>query len=482
MRSIRRYLIRTLALTIIAAISLAALAAYLITDHELEEILDTQLSIHSRLVAGQLSRQPTQDDLLQLAAYMSLPGDPALVYRNGQPLPPAAPNNRDGVPARLYHEEERKLVLGFWDRQRAPVLLGGPWNSPGPFPAPQQEGFRWETFDGKRWRVFSMFDARSDRWISMGLRSRFHTALVERITWNNLIPLLLLLPLLLWLMGRIIRRGLAPISTLSAQVKSRGANDLRRLDGAVPDELDELYQSLNGFIDRLEKTLERERRFTADAAHEMRTPLAALRIHLDNAQAGETLSLGKAYTGVERLQRVVEQLLVLARLDQSSSTCPTTIDVYPVVAELVAEMWPLAHARHQTLTLTGLNRLDVMADEINVGILFRNLLDNAIRYTPEGGRIDIVLARKGTSAKLFVRDTGPGLPEALLGKVTERFRRAADQSTTGSGLGLSIVTELAKRQQATLVLENRSPHGLEAQILWAASDTPSSGLSPGHVR
>ena len=462
MTSIRGYLIRALTLVLAIAGGVAGTAAYLITDHELAEILDTQLSLHSRIVAGQISPNTTLEEYAHIAERLDIPDYPARVFRDGKMLP----DDADETPAPLYHEEERKLVLGFWNTDGSPRLLAGKWNTAGPFPAPRKEGFRWEEYDGHRWRVFSMFDAGSNVWISLGLRNTFHEETIERITWNNLLPMLILLPALLWLMSRIIRRGLAPISDLSRQVQGRDARDLRRLTTQVPRELQGLRQSLNDFIARLEETLERERRFTADAAHELRTPLAALRIHLDNARAGEQHSLQKAYTGVERLQRVVEQLLILARLDRSTKLPSVTTDIYPIVVELMADLWPLAHARGQQLTLKGLTRLEVCADGVEVGILARNLLDNALRYTPAGGYIEVELGLSGTSPQLIIRDTGPGLPEELLDKVTERFRRAADQRTTGSGLGLSIVSELAQRQQARLVLANRRPHGLEVSVTW----------------
>lgn len=465
MTSIRRYLIRALTLILAIAGGVAVTAAYLITDHELAEILDTQLSLHSRIVAGQISPGTTLDEYARIADRLDIPNYQALVYRDGK----AISEGTDETPATLYHEEERKLVLGFWNADGSPRLLAGKWNAAGPFPAPRKEGFRWEEYDGHRWRVFSMFDTASDTWISLGLRNTFHEEFVERITWNNLLPMLILLPVLLWFMNRIIRRGLAPINDLSRQVQGRDARDLRRLATKVPRELQGLRQSLNGFIARLEETLERERRFTADAAHELRTPLAALRIHLDNARAGEQQSLQKAYTGVERLQRVVEQLLILARLDRSTTLSSDTTDIYPIVVELMADLWPLAHARDQHLTLKGLTRIEVSADGVEVGILLRNLLDNALRYTPAGGYVEVELGFSGTSPQLIVRDTGPGLPEDLLDKVTERFRRAADQRTTGSGLGLSIVSELAQQQQARLVLANRRPHGLEASVTWGMS-------------
>jgi len=461
--SIHRYLVRTLALLLTLIAALTVVAAYLIAHHELEEILDAELSLQSRIVSGWLSRGMSSEEYEHLAQRLSQPGHPALLYRDGVVMPALKTSSEPP----LYHEEERKLSIGLWTADGTPRLIGAQWNDRGIFPAPQATGYRWVDYDGQRWRVFSLFDAASDTWVSMGLRQAFLLEIAERVALNNFLPMLFILPLLLWLMRRIIRRGLAPIDALSRQVENRDAVDLTFLDAEVPRELGGLRDAINDFITRLRETLERERRFTADAAHELRTPLAGLKIHLDNAQAGEGASLQKAQIGIERLQRVVEQLLVLARLDRSETLQGDDVDLYEMTAELAAELWPLAEARHQHLTLTGLTRLRVRADPVELGILLRNLIDNALRYTPEGGDIEVVLGCEQACPTLTVRDTGPGIPEAMLDTVTERFRRASDQRITGSGLGLSIVLELAKRQQACLTLANRRPHGLEARLTWA---------------
>ena len=164
----------------------------------------------------------------------------------------------------------------------------------------------------------------------------------------------------------------------------------------------------------------------------------------------------------------------LARLDRPGEPSAHTgpIDIYPIVAELLADFWPLAHARGQHLEVLGLTRLKVQADSVEMGILLRNLLDNALRYTPDGGCVDVELSRHQGRPQLIIRDTGPGIPDALLDKVTERFRRASDQRTTGSGLGLSIALELARRQHAWLSLTNRQPHGLEVRLVWEMPGVP----------
>ncbi|WP_227369339.1 ATP-binding protein [Halomonas sp. M20] len=466
MKSIRRYLAQALALVLTVTALLIVTAAYLISDHELEEILDAQLSLQGRIVAGLISPATTLEEYQRIARSLTLPGHEARVYDKEAGVEPASLQT---PPARLYHEEERMLSIGFWNADGSPRLQGAKWNEEGLFPMPTKEGYRWVDYTEDQWRVFSLFDTTSDTWISIGVQKDFLDEIVERIALNTLWPILLLLPLLLWLMTRIIRRGLTPIALLSRQVQGRDGQDLTPIDLNVPQELDGLQRSLNDFIARLGKTLERERCFTADAAHELRTPLAALKIHLENAQAGEADSLQKATIGVKRLQRVVEQLLVLARLDRASSNQARLIDIYPIVAELTADLWPLAHARGQELSLSGLSQLSVRADPVEVGILLRNLLDNALRYTPEGGHVEVELYHQQGTPQVIVRDTGPGIPEELLDTVVERFRRASDQRTTGSGLGLSIVVELAQRQQAEVRLSNHQPYGLEARVVWPAS-------------
>lgn len=469
MISIRRYLTRTLALVLAGATALIVTAAYLITEHEMEEILDAQLSLQSRLIAARISVDAPPATYRAIAAWLNQPGHLARRYIDGRAEPPDDPGA-----AERYHHEERMLAVGFWNADGSPRLLGAGWNDHGSFPPPEVEGYRWVDYGGDRWRVFSLFDAHSETWIRTGIQEAFIDELGRKVTLGNLVPMLIALPLLLLATAWTIKRGLEPIGSLSRQVAGRNDRQLSFIDADVPRELDDLQASINDFIARLRETLERERRFTADAAHELRTPLAGLKIHIDNARAGESTSLDKAYTGVARLQRVVEQLLVLARLDRGVTRQAKDIDIYPLVLELVAELWPWAQARGQTLEVTGLTTLRVRADPAEMGILLRNLIDNALRYTPDDGRVTLELSSAEGEARLVVRDTGPGIPEALITRVTERFRRAADQRITGSGLGLSIVLELVKRQQARLTLANRDPWGLEVSVTWPeASDSGS---------
>jgi len=460
MTSIRRYLNFTLAGVLLLVMALAVTSAYLITRHEMEEIFDAQLSLQARVVSALADVDTTPQEYAAIADQLSQPGHFARWYGQTSLLSNvAAP--------KLYDHEERMLSVGFWTAEHRPILLGARWHdSDQDFAAPQQEGHRWVTYDGHRWRVFSM-RINGGRWVSVGLRESFQDELSNKVALGNLIPLLLALPILLWLIARLIRRGLKPIDHLSRQVETRDEKDLRPIRVAVPRELQALHSALNDFIERLGQTLERERRFTADAAHELRTPLAAMKIHLDNARFGEPSSLDKAYNGIERLQRVVEQLLLLARLDiHQERPVPETILLPALIMDLAADLWPLAESQQQTLDIIEGEPVNVTGNATELGILIRNLMDNALRYTPPGGEVVVEVGVETQHPWLTIADSGPGIPEALLDAVTQRFQRASDQRISGSGLGLSIAAEIAERQRLTMTLANREGGGLKVRLDW----------------
>lgn len=462
MISIRRYLNVTLIGVLIVVTALAVTAAYLITRHEMEEIFDAQLSVQARVISALVDVDTTPAEYQAIAEHLSQPGHFAQWY--GQTGGAASPIAKP----RLYDHEERMLSVGFWRADHRPILMGARWSAQDEaFPAPSKTDHRWVSYDGHRWRVFSM-SIDGGRWISVGLRESFQSELSNKVAIGNFVPLLLALPILIWLIARLIRRGLKPIDHLSRQVQARDEKDLSPIGVSVPRELQTLRGSLNEFIQRLGETLERERRFTADAAHELRTPLAAMKIHLDNARYGEPGALDKAYNGIERLQRVVEQLLLLARLDiHQQRPAPERISLPALVMDLAADLWPLAESQQQTLEIVESEAVDITGNPTELGILIRNLMDNALRYTPPGGDVIVTMGAEN-DPWLTIEDTGPGIPEALLDAVTQRFQRASDQRISGSGLGLSIAAEIAERESLVMTLGNRTGGGLVVRLEWPA--------------
>ncbi|NRB55011.1 MAG: sensor histidine kinase [Salinicola sp.] len=461
MKSIRRYLNITLAIVLFVIIGLAVTAAYYITRHEMEEIFDAQLSVQARIVASLVGVHTSSDEYAMIARQLSQPGHFARWFDPSHRFT-LNPDNSN-----LYDDEERVLSMGFWDAMGRPILMGARWNEPDrAFPAPDKTGHRSQSYDGNLWRVFSLH-LKDGRWVSIGLRETFQSELSNKIAMGNLAPLLFALPILFWLIAHFVRRGLNPIDQLSRQVEARDEKDLSTIHMWVPRELEALHRALNDFISRLASTLERERRFTADAAHEMRTPLAAMKIHLDNARHGETSSLDKAYQGVERLQRVVEQLLLLARLDISDERpAREKVNLSGLILELVADIWPQAEASHQVIDVGDDGSVWVLSNRTELGILIRNLLDNALRYTPVGGEVAVNWGGETGFAWVVIEDSGPGIPDDMLDLVKQRFQRNANQHISGSGLGLAIVVEIAERQRITLTLENRPVGGLSARLDW----------------
>jgi two-component system sensor histidine kinase QseC len=299
--------------------------------------------------------------------------------------------------------------------------------------------------------------------------------LARHITLKILLPTFIALPVLALLIWFGVGAGLQPLKRLKQEVKQRTANRLEPLAMAgVPEEVAPLAQALNDLFVRLQQAFEGERRFTADAAHELRTPLAALKIQAQVAlrstdETERQSALENVLRGVDRATRLVTQLLTLARVDPETAA----IDYKPVelrglAASVMADLEPLAHAKQIEMTLEDCSLCKVLGDDAQLGLLLRNLLDNAIRYTPAGGKVSVTV-RNTNGISLEVRDTGPGIAETEREQVQQRFYRITGNGEEGSGLGLSIVRRIAELHGAKLVLsDNDLGHGLLANVIWPA--------------
>lgn len=248
----------------------------------------------------------------------------------------------------------------------------------------------------------------------------------------------------------------------------------------VPVEILPLVGSLNTLLVRLEQALTNERRFTADAAHELRTPLAALKTQAqvarraDNA-AQRDAALENLILGTDRATHLVEQLLTLARLDPEgeSAVLKETCDLAALARRILADQTPTALSKHIELELTGLESVPITGNSAMLGILLRNLVDNAIRYTPSGGRVAVSVVAN----RLEVTDSGPGIPEQEKQRVFDRFYRVLGTEASGSGLGLSIVQRIVDHHGAKLILETgEQGKGLSVTVVFhPCSDSPCRG-------
>ncbi|OIP16940.1 MAG: two-component sensor histidine kinase [Comamonadaceae bacterium CG_4_9_14_3_um_filter_60_33] len=331
--------------------------------------------------------------------------------------------------------------------------------------------------DRSDWRVFAARGSEGDIQVFVGEQIDSRDSILWAVLKGVLMPLLYALPLLAVVGWLAVRDGLAPLRHLSQVLAQRQPNALEPVVlNDLPSEVEPVVHSLNALFERIQAMVAAERRFTADAAHELRTPIAAIRTQAqvalgagsDKAQRDHALQTTLA--GCDRASHLVEQLLTLSRLESSSNGAPVgRVEVASVAQRVAAELALTALAREQELALDAPAKAFIEADEMLTSVLLRNLLDNALRYSPDGARVDVSVTTDGKQVSLRVEDSGPGLSEAEMARLGERFYRVLGSDKTGSGLGWSIVRRIAVVYQARVAI-SRSERlgGLCVTVCWAA--------------
>jgi len=312
------------------------------------------------------------------------------------------------------------------------------------------------TREGGRWRVFGVQAVTRVIQVAQPMSVREQRA--AELALQTLKPFALLLPVLALVIWIAVGHALEPLRRLTAQVKSRRVNALDALPATqLPDEVQPLVLALNDLLGRLRAALERERAFMADAAHELRTPLTALYLQTGmlaraSSEAEREAAMSTLAAGVQRAIRLVEQMLALARQEPRADSQPVPVRLDELAREIVAELVPLADAGRIDLGVAAAQPATVTADPDALRTLLRNLIDNAVRYTPAGGRVDVTVESSATGARVTVTDDGPGIPAEERARVLDRFYRRAGTTATGSGLGLAIVKAIADAHGATVSL------------------------------
>jgi len=444
--SARRLLILALVLVVCAVSAVAAGFSYRAGLVESGELFDAKLA-HSARVLAALVDQPLAD--APVAA-----GEPLVVaVWQGGP--------REGVGEALVsvegHAYETKLAFEVLDAEGR-VVLRSDSGPPGRLAA-LAPGFADVAIDGEAWRVFTLRTPRG-LWVQAGERGDIRAEMAGEIALGTMAPMLLALPVLALLVWAVVAWASRALARLSGQLERRAADALAPLPpDDVPEELRGLVLALNGLLGRLGEALERERRFTADAAHELRTPLAALRVHASNLRearddAERAASQASLDAGLRRMERLVTQLLELARQEpgaQPAARAPVALGA--CVRAAVADIALAGLDRGIDLEVDAPDDLVVAGDDVALGVLVRNLVDNALRYTPPGGRVRVSLAGEGVVVRLRVEDSGPGIPPEERAAALARFHRGLGHAATGSGLGLSIVQRIVERHGGGLVLD-----------------------------
>jgi len=271
----------------------------------------------------------------------------------------------------------------------------------------------------------------------------------------------LMAPLLMLAVGWIITRSLAPVQRMRREVAGRADDDLSPLpETDLPDEVRPLVQELNLLFQRVRGAFEAQKNFVADAAHELRSPLTALKLQAESLrragdEAGREAATLRLQQGIDRSIRLVGQLLALARQEATQTPLDDPsgpVELEALIAEAIAAVLPQAQQRHIDLGLAASTPAQVQGQPAALHILLGNLLDNALKYTPAGGQVDVTLALADMAPVLTVEDSGPGIPEADRERAFDRFYRAAGAGAEGSGLGLAIVQTIAGRHGATVQL------------------------------
>jgi len=374
--------------------------------------------------------------------------------------------------APLLHKDARKVAFQVHDRRGRLRLHSA--NAPDEALSPGDEGFAERKVEGRRWRVFSAWDPSREYLVQVGERVDVRDELAREMIGALLSPLLVALPVLTLAIWLAIRAALRPLSRLARDVGQREPGQLAPLDGTgAPSEVQPLIAQLNRLFERIRASLERERRFTADAAHELRTPVAGIKAQAQVARmaAGAQVrdeALARVVAGADRAGRLVEQMLTLARLEAMEGGARARIDVHALAVEVAADRAPAALEREVQLEVAEAGPAWVEGLPGLLDVLLGNLVDNALAHAPAGSRVRLAAGREGGSVRLRVEDEGPGIAPSERDKVFERFHRLDGAPKGGSGLGLSIVGRIAEIHRARIELADAEGGGLRIDVLFPA--------------
>jgi two-component system OmpR family sensor kinase len=430
MNSIRRHLLVLLIAALTLGVLVASAAVYVLARQEANDLFDYHLE--------QVAR--------------SLPG------RSFSAIDPEVQS--------IERADDGSVVIQIWDRAGVQLYFSRPSSL---LPDRAELGFSTVQTPSGAWRVFGSLVGNNVVQVAQPIQAR--RQLAQDIALRTIMPLLLLLPVLgvaiLWIVGR----GLKPLKRIAAEVDARSAAALDPMtDAAVPDEVQPLVQALNSLLSRLQQALSAQRAFLADAAHELRTPLTAIQL--------QTQLLGRAHTeaeraeallaleaGVERGSHLVQQLLTLARQEPTAAARAfAPVELAELARSVIAARTALALERGIDLGLARAEPGLLSGDAEALQALLGNLIDNALRYTPSGGKVDVETYQEGGARLLAVSDTGPGIPAAERERVFDRFYRVPGNRTPGTGLGLAIVKNIADIHGARVELGDAPGGGLRVVV------------------
>lgn len=470
MNSIHRRLVIILLSLIILIGSLTTFLSYKDARHEVGELFDAQLAQSARvldaLVLNQLNKSNISrvdiQNIQNIIDHITVLDEPG--YSGFE--------NNEG--RREAQEYERKLAFQIWSDKNDLILRSASApHTPLSNTSLNKKmiGYFDEKINSKGWRVFSVRTEDDTYFMQIGEQIDIRNELTEDISKQLIKTSLLSLPVLAILIWMAISKSLLPLGRIATEVEKRNNENLKSLNiKDVPLEIEPLIKSINNLLSRLEMAFEKERRFTDDAAHELRTPLAALKVQAQVAIAADngsdrTHALNKIIQGVDRASHLVNQMLIIARLKQTDSK-NEQINIYNIVVNLLEQFDNQLAEKDLSIRFEGEKNLFVFSDSTSLTVLISNLLDNAIRYSSISSEI-FISVRDDTNVELWIENLGVSIPDDELSRVYDRFYRVSGTNTTGCGLGLAISKEISRMKNIELSIENNVDHtGVIAKLVW----------------
>lgn len=371
----------------------------------------------------------------------------------------------------LGHKYERKIAFQLRSVNDGVVLRSE--SAPEFALSLTRNGYSETMLDNQLWHVFSIGTENGDYVIHTGQRDDIRRLLVESLASQQLMAMLLALPVLTLVILIIVNRTLRPVNQLKEQLAAREVNNLQPLSlDKLPDEALPIVRQINALFELLDQAFVNERNFTSDASHELKTPLAGLMTQLQVAQkakdeAMRKQALKKCQQAVMRMTHMVQQLLTLSRVQHHNmQLSKQRVDIQQAMIAAIADIESSAHEKRIEVELASEEGVAIEANPQLLVILFRNLLDNAIKYTPDGGRISVASGRDKQCAWLCVEDSGPGVANDDYDRITQRFYRCVEtaQTAEGSGLGLSIVQRIMRLHDADIAFSKSAWGGLKVEL------------------
>ena len=450
--SIRYHLMMRLFLVLLVLIGAGAIIGYKDLQHESRELFDAQLARSARLILSLVQADIEQNNFSSIQQFLN----------ENRLIPPAAISGEQydkQVELVSGHIYETKLGFQVWDDFGNLILKSQ--NVPLTPISQELNGYSNSHFLDNDWRIFSLTSKDSQYRCIAAERLDVRSDLIGKISADLSILFIALIPVLSITMWFAISQGLASLQNLASQINRLGADRLDSVSGEnLPAEIKTISGALNQLLLKLKNAMAREKRITSDAAHELRTPLAAVKIHAELAKMADNKedridSIEHVLLGIDRTTHLVDQILALARLEpESFNQKLMPLSLTDLVIEEVAMLVPLSLAKEVDIAICESDQLDIVAEDTSLRLLVRNLLNNAVSYTQHGGKVEVFVFSVDKKACLVIKDNGPGIPEQERERVLQRFYRVENHQTPGCGIGLSIVSRVVELLNANFKMES----------------------------